>query len=515
MRRLHRPAARAGPAVPAPAGRSGQPRAAPDAAALLPVSLASLAAAARTAARFAAAYTTWNRRQPPAAWAARLRPLATAQLARQLTQAAATPASARARQSSTGTITSEQARLLAASMIIITVQVRQVTTSPSGTTRAVTALAITLVPRAGRVGRLRHRAGQRRRRRRCPRCRALTRNAAAPPSPPPPAPPCCSCSSSSSPPPAAASSAASPASACQLQPAPSTAGRGIPAGYLAGYVKRAAPTASRGPSWPGIGEVESGHGRSDLPGVHSGTNAYGAAGPMQFGVGGVIGDTWGGAPVHPASQHTGGYGIDGDGDGIVDVYDPGDAIPSAAAFLVAHGAPGNIPAALTAWDHSPATSPRSRGWAATYAATGAAALAAAAAPACQQVNAAPLPAGTAGKILGYAEQQLGKPYLWGATGPDAFDCSGLAMMAYQAAGITIPRTSQAQWAYGKQIPASQAQPGDLVFFAGSDGTMTAPGHVGIVLKPGTMIDAPYTGQVVREEPISDTPDLVGYTQPPA
>ena len=89
------------------------------------------------------------------------------------------------------------------------------------------------------------------------------------------------------------------------------------------------------------------------------------------------------------------------------------------------------------------------------------------------------------------------------------------MMAYQAAGITIPRTSQAQWAYGKQIPASQAQPGDLVFFAGSDGTMTAPGHVGIVLTPGTMIDAPYTGQVVREEPISDTPELVGYTRPPA
>ena len=249
--------------------------------------------------------------------------------------------------------------------------------------------------------------------------------------------------------------------------------------------------------------------------MHSGTNAYGAAGPMQFGVGGVIGDTWGGAPVHPASQHTGGYGIDGDGDGVVDVYDPGDAIPSAAAFLVAHGAPGNIPAALTAWDDLPGYLTQVTGWAATYAATGTAALAAAAAPACQQASAAPLPAGTAGKILGYAEQQLGKPYLWGATGPDAFDCSGLAMMAYQAAGITIPRTSQAQWAYGKQIPASQVQPGDLVFFAGSDGTMTAPGHVGIVLKPGTMIDAPYTGQVVREEPISDTPDLVGYTQPPA
>ena len=70
-----------------------------------------------------------------------------------------------------------------------------------------------------------------------------------------------------------------------------------------------------------------------------------------------------------------------------------------------------------------------------------------------------------------------------ATGPDAYDCSGLAMMASRAAGITIPRTSQAQWAYGTQTLASQAQPGDLVFFAGSDGTPAAPGHVGIVLNP--------------------------------
>jgi peptidoglycan DL-endopeptidase CwlO len=87
------------------------------------------------------------------------------------------------------------------------------------------------------------------------------------------------------------------------------------------------------------------------------------------------------------------------------------------------------------------------------------------------------------------------------------------MMAYAAAGLTIPRTSQAQWATGTQIPASQAQPGDLVFFAGSDGTLTSPGHVGIVTGPGEMIDAPFADAFVRQEPISDTPDLVGYTQP--
>ena len=87
------------------------------------------------------------------------------------------------------------------------------------------------------------------------------------------------------------------------------------------------------------------------------------------------------------------------------------------------------------------------------------------------------------------------------------------MMAYRAAGITIPRTSQQQWAYGPRIPASQVRPGDLVFFAGSDGTVTAPGHVGIVTSPGTMIDAPHTGQVVREESFSGSTDLVGFTSP--
>ena len=68
--------------------------------------------------------------------------------------------------------------------------------------------------------------------------------------------------------------------------------------------------------------------------------------------------------------------------------------------------------------------------------------------------------------IAFAREQLGKPYLWGGTGPDAFDCSGLVMMAYRAAGISIPRTSQQQWAWGPQVPASQVKPGDLVFFAG-------------------------------------------------
>jgi cell wall-associated NlpC family hydrolase len=95
----------------------------------------------------------------------------------------------------------------------------------------------------------------------------------------------------------------------------------------------------------------------------------------------------------------------------------------------------------------------------------------------------------AAAVILYAAEQLGKPYHWGGTGPDAFDCSGLAMMANRAAGLVIPRTSQKQWAVGSRVPAGQEQPGDLVFFVDSDGTPQAPGHVGIVIGNGEMVEA--------------------------
>jgi cell wall-associated NlpC family hydrolase len=118
----------------------------------------------------------------------------------------------------------------------------------------------------------------------------------------------------------------------------------------------------------------------------------------------------------------------------------------------------------------------------------------------------------AGSAIAFAEQQLGKPYQWGGTGPDAFDCSGLVMMAYRAAGINIPRTSQQQWTWGPRVSASQVQPGDLVFFVGADGTPTSPGHVGLVIGGGLMIEAYATGFPIRIAPYTDR-DPIGFTRP--
>jgi cell wall-associated NlpC family hydrolase len=130
-----------------------------------------------------------------------------------------------------------------------------------------------------------------------------------------------------------------------------------------------------------------------------------------------------------------------------------------------------------------------------------------------------VPNQTVAAAIAYAQQQIGKPYLWGGTGPNAFDCSGLVMMAYQAVGVDIPRTSEDQWAWGPEVPASQVEPGDLVFFAGSDGTATDPGHVGLVIGGGKMIEAYATGFPIRVSSYGTSASaggdnqVVGFTRP--
>jgi cell wall-associated NlpC family hydrolase len=129
------------------------------------------------------------------------------------------------------------------------------------------------------------------------------------------------------------------------------------------------------------------------------------------------------------------------------------------------------------------------------------------------------PGRAAAEAIAYARAQLGKPYLWGGTGPDAFDCSGLVMQAYASVGISLQRTSEQQWASEPHVWTPRA--GDLVFFAGSDGTPAAPGHVGIVVDPSRrlMIDAYATGWPVEydtygaNESKSGLNPVIGFTDP--
>ncbi len=99
------------------------------------------------------------------------------------------------------------------------------------------------------------------------------------------------------------------------------------------------------------------------------------------------------------------------------------------------------------------------------------------------------------KALAFARSQIGKPYVWGATGPDSYDCSGLTQGAWKAAGVDIPRVTYDQVNAGTTVPLSNAQPGDLVFFY-DDVT-----HVGIYIGNGMMIHAPKPGAYVREESV--------------
>ena len=97
----------------------------------------------------------------------------------------------------------------------------------------------------------------------------------------------------------------------------------------------------------------------------------------------------------------------------------------------------------------------------------------------------------------WALAQLGDPYRWGATGPDTFDCSGLTSSAYRAAGVGIPRVSQAQWGAGPHVALANLLPGDLVFYADNPAAPATIHHVGMYIGNGLMVHAPHTGDVVR------------------
>jgi cell wall-associated NlpC family hydrolase len=108
-------------------------------------------------------------------------------------------------------------------------------------------------------------------------------------------------------------------------------------------------------------------------------------------------------------------------------------------------------------------------------------------------------------VVADAQKYLGVPYQWGGTNPaQGVDCSGLVQDVFGDLGVSLPRTSQQQATVGEAVPSlAAAQPGDLVFFPGTDGTASAPGHVGIYLGNDQMIDAPYTGAAVRVDTVED------------
>jgi cell wall-associated NlpC family hydrolase len=106
--------------------------------------------------------------------------------------------------------------------------------------------------------------------------------------------------------------------------------------------------------------------------------------------------------------------------------------------------------------------------------------------------------GRAGAAVRYAMAQVGDAYVWGATGPSAYDCSGLTMMAWAQAGVGLPHSSSAQQGAGRRVAESDLKPGDLVFY------YSPVSHVGIYAGGGKMINAPQTGDVVKYQTVSSS-----------
>ena len=108
----------------------------------------------------------------------------------------------------------------------------------------------------------------------------------------------------------------------------------------------------------------------------------------------------------------------------------------------------------------------------------------------------------AATAIAAAQTQLGKPYVYGGSGPDVWDCSGLTQWAYRQAGVNLPRTAAEQYlAVGTKVPLGQLEPGDLLFWATDPANAATIHHVAIYLGDGRMLAAPHTGTVVRIQPV--------------
>jgi hypothetical protein len=277
----------------------------------------------------------------------------------------------------------------------------------------------------------------------------------------------------------------------------------IPPPMLALY-QRAAATCP-GLDWAvlaAVGKVESDHGRSRLPGVTSGENPAGAAGPMQF-LAPTFTEVIAAHPPPPGGARP------------PSRYDPHDAVHAAGSYLCDSGARaiparpgGDIRAALFRYNRSTAYVQQVLDQAGRYRVT----------PALTGDGAPVVGQGGRGAVaVSYARGQLGLPYLWGGDGPAAgeggFDCSGLTTAAWAAAGVRLPRTAHTQYqalAARASVPLDRVQAGDLFFF----GTPDRVHHVGIATGQGTrMIHAPQRGSTVRVADATTLPDLLAVGRP--
>lgn len=296
----------------------------------------------------------------------------------------------------------------------------------------------------------------------------------------------------------------------QVEEVSDSASSDIPDEYLGLYKEYGRKIGVQWNILAAVGKRETDHGRSDLPGVKSGTNSAGAAGPMQFLI-----STWGGKARIPASSDVNGYASDGDGDGVADVYDPADAILGAAKMLKRNGAPENVRQALFVYNRAWWYVDQVEEIARRYARSGDVKVPPQASRECDDPLVEAAPSDLVAKILQFALAQRGKPYLWGGTGPDAFDCSGVIYAAYREAGLSIPRTTFTQWPFGVKVSEGEEQPGDLVFFNAGPGTRPdSPGHVGLVVSKGKMLEARCTlCGPIKVTSYQARDNRVGFTRP--
>jgi cell wall-associated NlpC family hydrolase len=231
-----------------------------------------------------------------------------------------------------------------------------------------------------------------------------------------------------------------------------------------------------------IGTIESDNGQSDLPGVHSGANAAGAEGPMQF---------------EPATFAEYDEPVPAGGAVPPSPYDPTDAVYAAVRLLCANGAAGgaDLSGAVYDYNHSASYVSAVLALAQSYAASA-------------LITAATTSGDSAGAMaVSWALSQIGTPYVWGGETPGVgFDCSGLVQAAYAVAGVSLPRVAQDQYdSTPKLDPGAALEPGDLVFFGGGPGSIDHVGlYVGVISGQNVMVDAPHTGADVRAEAFRPT-----------